>query len=129
MAVTERQRHELFKWFEEQMGEERASTMIELMPPTGFAELATKQDLAERGYRAAAQRKAMNMAAVAATTVAWLARSQVMKLLVSDPTSRASNSARSCLVASSANPVGGISSIIVAARSWPIRSSNQRKSW
>jgi hypothetical protein len=29
------------------MGEERASTMIELMPPTGFAELATKQDLAE----------------------------------------------------------------------------------
>lgn len=47
MAVTERQRHELFKWFEEQMGEERASTMIELMPPTGFAELATKQDLAE----------------------------------------------------------------------------------
>ena len=47
MAVTERRRHELFKWFEEQMGEERASTMIELMPPTGFAELATKQDLAE----------------------------------------------------------------------------------
>jgi len=29
------------------MGEERAATMIELMPPTGFAELATKQDLAE----------------------------------------------------------------------------------
>lgn len=47
MAVTERRRHELFKWFEEQMGEERAATMIELMPPTGFAELATKQDLAE----------------------------------------------------------------------------------
>jgi len=47
MAVTERQRHELFKWFEEQMGQERASTMIELMPPAGFAELATKQDLAE----------------------------------------------------------------------------------
>jgi hypothetical protein len=47
MAVTERQRHELFKWFEEQMGEERAATMIELMPPTGFAELATKQDLAQ----------------------------------------------------------------------------------
>lgn len=47
MAVTERRRHEFFKWFEEQMGEERAATMIELMPPTGFAELATKQDLAE----------------------------------------------------------------------------------
>ena len=47
MAVTERQRHQLFNWFEEQMGQERAATMIELMPPTGFAELATKQDLAE----------------------------------------------------------------------------------
>ena len=34
-----------------------------------------------------------------------------------------SSLARSCLVASSANPVGGISSIMVAARSWPIRSS------
>ena len=29
------------------MFEERASTTIELMPPTGFTELATKQDLAE----------------------------------------------------------------------------------
>ena len=47
MTVTEQQRHQLFLWFEEQMGQERAATMIELMPPTGFAELTTKQDLAE----------------------------------------------------------------------------------
>ena len=47
MAVTEYLRHQLFLWFEERMGQERAATMIELMPPTGFAELATKQDLAE----------------------------------------------------------------------------------
>lgn len=47
MPVTEKQRHQLFVWFEEQMGQERAATMMELMPPTGFAELATKQDLAQ----------------------------------------------------------------------------------
>ena len=47
MAVTEQQRHQLFVWFEERMGQERATTMMELMPPTGFAELATKQGLAQ----------------------------------------------------------------------------------
>lgn len=35
MGVTEQQRHQLFVWFEEQMGEERASTMMELMPASG----------------------------------------------------------------------------------------------
>ncbi len=68
MAVTERQRHELFKWFEEQMGEERASTMIELMPPTGFAELATKQDLAELETRL--------VGSLTSSFVTWLLLSQ-----------------------------------------------------
>ena len=45
MGVTEQQRHQLFVWFEEQMGEERAATMMELMPPADAAELATKADL------------------------------------------------------------------------------------
>jgi hypothetical protein len=45
MGVTEQQRHELLAWFEEQMGHERAATMMELMPPAGAAELATKRDL------------------------------------------------------------------------------------
>jgi hypothetical protein len=45
MGVTEQQRHLLLTWFEEQMGPERAATMMELMPPAGAAELATKRDL------------------------------------------------------------------------------------
>ena len=47
MAVTEQQRHQLLTWFEERMGEERAATMMELLPPAGRSELATKADLAE----------------------------------------------------------------------------------
>ena len=47
MGVTEQQRHALLTWFEEQMGPERAATMMDLMPPTGADELATKRDLAD----------------------------------------------------------------------------------
>ena len=46
MAVTEQQRHQLLAWFEERMGEERAATMMELLPPADRSELATKADLA-----------------------------------------------------------------------------------
>lgn len=45
MEVTGQQRHQLFVWFEEQMGRERAATMMELMPPVGSSGLATKRDL------------------------------------------------------------------------------------
>ena len=45
MGVTQQQRHLLRTWFEEQMGPDRAATMMELMPPAGAAELATKRDL------------------------------------------------------------------------------------
>jgi fatty acid desaturase len=46
MGVTEQQRHALLTWFEEQMGPDRAATMMELMPPARADELATKRDLA-----------------------------------------------------------------------------------
>lgn len=46
MGVTQQQRHALLTWFEEQMGPDRAATMMELMPPAGADELATKHDLA-----------------------------------------------------------------------------------
>jgi len=46
MAVTEQQRHQLLTWFEERMDEERAATMMELLPPAGSDQLATKHDLA-----------------------------------------------------------------------------------
>lgn len=46
MGVTERDRQKLFAWFEEHMDPERATTMMELMPPAGASELATKADIA-----------------------------------------------------------------------------------
>jgi hypothetical protein len=47
MSVTEFERHQLFTWFEEHMGQERAATMMNLVPPVGWAEVATRHDLDE----------------------------------------------------------------------------------
>jgi hypothetical protein len=47
MSVTESERHQLFSWFEEHMGHERAATMMNLVPPVGWAEVATRHDLDE----------------------------------------------------------------------------------
>ena len=45
MAITEKQRHDLFSKFEETLGPEHAATMMELLPPVGWADVATKRDL------------------------------------------------------------------------------------
>ena len=45
MAVTEESRYEVHKHFEETMGRERATTLMELLPPVGWGDVATKQDL------------------------------------------------------------------------------------
>jgi hypothetical protein len=45
MSITEQQRHQLFTWFEEAMGSERAANMMELLPPVGWADVATKPDV------------------------------------------------------------------------------------
>ena len=45
MSVTEYERNQLFAWFEEHMGKERAATMMSLLPPVGWADVATKRDL------------------------------------------------------------------------------------
>ena len=47
MPVTEYERHQVFTWFEDHMGPERAATMMNLVPPVGRAEIATKHDIAE----------------------------------------------------------------------------------
>ena len=47
MSVSEYERHHLFTWFEEHMGPERAATMMNLVPPVGWADVATRRDLAE----------------------------------------------------------------------------------
>jgi hypothetical protein len=45
MAVDERARHRLYLKLEELLGPDDVGTLMEHLPPTGWAELATKQDL------------------------------------------------------------------------------------
>jgi hypothetical protein len=45
MPVTEYERNQLFAWFDEHMGKERAATMMNLLPPVGWGDVATKRDL------------------------------------------------------------------------------------
>ncbi len=45
MAVTEKQRHQFFKQAEEVFGPDGAETLMELLPPVGWADVATKHDL------------------------------------------------------------------------------------
>lgn len=45
MAITEKQRHDLFKKLEETLGPD-AATLMDMLPPLGWADVATKHDLA-----------------------------------------------------------------------------------
>jgi hypothetical protein len=45
MAMTEEQRHELYTRLEEVIGMGPATTLMEGMPPVGWADVATKRDL------------------------------------------------------------------------------------
>lgn len=45
MAVTEGRRHRLYTKFEEVIGAEEASTVMELLPPVGWADVATKDQV------------------------------------------------------------------------------------
>jgi hypothetical protein len=45
VSVTEFERHQLFSWFEEHMGRERATTMMNLVPPAGWGDVVTRRDL------------------------------------------------------------------------------------
>ncbi len=49
MSVTEFERHQIFQWYEEAMGSERAAIMMNLVPPVGWGEVATRTDLAALG--------------------------------------------------------------------------------
>ena len=46
MVVDERSRHELYRRLEEVLGPDVATTLIEHLPPVGWADVATKHDLA-----------------------------------------------------------------------------------
>jgi hypothetical protein len=45
MALDERSRHELYLRLEETLGPEAATTLMEHLPPVGWADVATKRDL------------------------------------------------------------------------------------
>jgi len=45
MAIDERARHELFGRLEHVLGAEHAVTLMEHLPPVGWADVATKHDL------------------------------------------------------------------------------------
>ena len=70
MDITEYERHRLFAWFEEHMGQERAATMVNMLPATGWAEVATKRDLAEMETR------------MIRTFIGWMLTSQAVMVAV-----------------------------------------------
>ncbi len=47
MAIDERTRHQLFLRLEEVLGDEDANTLMEHLPPVGWADVATKSDLTD----------------------------------------------------------------------------------
>src|SRR3546814_18918366 len=49
VSVSESQRHQLYQWFEEAMGSEKAAVMMDLLPPVGWADIATSDDVRHLG--------------------------------------------------------------------------------
>lgn len=65
MSITERQRAELYRAVEEKMGEGPADTLMAMLPPVGWADVATKHDLDQ--LRVATKRDLDRMREVMAT--------------------------------------------------------------
>ncbi|MGH9250698.1 MAG: hypothetical protein ACRD0W_14400 [Acidimicrobiales bacterium] len=51
MAVDERARHELLGRLDDVLGREEATTLMSLLPPVGWADVATKHDLDSLGIQ------------------------------------------------------------------------------
>ena len=62
MAITEQTRHHLYLALERQLGAEEAATLMEHLPPVGWADVATKTDL---DHLAAATQASIERLAVA----------------------------------------------------------------
>ena len=45
MAITEEARHRLYRRLEETLGSAEAATLMDYLPPVGWADVATKRDL------------------------------------------------------------------------------------
>lgn len=59
MGIDERARHQLFLRLEDILGTDEATTLMEHLPPTGWADVATKHDLAQLEDRVDIRLKAM----------------------------------------------------------------------
>jgi hypothetical protein len=46
MSIDERRRHGLYQELEATIGRDHADTLMSMLPPTGWADVATKSDLA-----------------------------------------------------------------------------------
>ena len=55
MAVDEAARHELYSRLEALLGQEPTSTLMSLLPPVGWADVATKDDLRMLGLEIRAE--------------------------------------------------------------------------
>jgi hypothetical protein len=51
MAIDERTRHEMYSGLEEKLGADVADALMAHLPPVGWADVATKQDLAHLAER------------------------------------------------------------------------------
>lgn len=49
MTIDERQRHGLYQELEATLGPEHAATLMSMLPPVGWADVATKSDVASLG--------------------------------------------------------------------------------
>lgn len=55
MSVSEEERHELYLELERIHGREKATTLMSLLPPVGWADVATRQDLERLETRVSAE--------------------------------------------------------------------------
>ncbi|MDQ1517740.1 MAG: hypothetical protein QOE80_3570 [Actinomycetota bacterium] len=78
MVLDERARHELFLRLEQVLGPASAETLMELMPPVGWADVATKRDLDGLEERTELRFKASEQTLLAAFRGELLAQSNVI---------------------------------------------------
>jgi hypothetical protein len=55
MSITNERRHHLYQRLEQVLGEEEATTMMDHLPPVGWADVATKDDLRMLGLELRAE--------------------------------------------------------------------------
>ena len=88
MSVSELQRHQIFQWLEGAMGSEKAAIMMELLPPVGWGEVATRADLdnVRLEIRAAEDRLDARISRLESSLtrsfVTWLLASQAMVVML-----------------------------------------------